>query len=71
MTKGEKIIAEAQKQDLEGAKWTDKSFLERAYKWIEENIDLYAEVKINIMSGHPEIQLTNDFKENFIKAMKG
>lgn len=71
MKREEEIITEAQKHGLEGAKWADKSFLERAYKWIEENIDLYAEVKINVKSGYPEIQLTNDFKENFIKAMKG
>lgn len=84
MKREEEIITEAQKHGLncmshinyqdgfiDGAKWADKSFLERAYKWIEENIDLYAEVKINVKSGYPEIQLTNNFKENFIKAMKG
>ena len=60
-----------EKAYIESAKWADESFLERAYNWLNENIDLYAEVKLNAKSGYPEIQLTNDFKENFIKAMKG
>lgn len=60
----------AKESFIEGAKWADKTMIEKACKWIKENIDIYAEVVINHKSNYPEIVMCDTFEENFKKAME-
>ena len=52
-----------------GAKYADKTMLDRACEWLKENIDLYAYESSN--THYPEIKLTECFEEAFRQAMKG
>jgi phosphohistidine swiveling domain-containing protein len=49
---------------VEGAKWADKTMIEKMYKWLESNIDKHT------MIDGDKIVLTKSFKEDFIKAME-
>lgn len=53
----------------EGARWADKTMLDRACEWLKENIDLYAYESSN--THYPEIKLTECFEEAFRQAMEG
>ena len=53
-----------------GAKWADKTMIDKACDWIKENIDIYAEVVINTKSSYPEIVMCSTFEKNFKKAME-
>lgn len=55
----------------EGAKFADKTMLDRACEWLKENIDLYSYNAFNTKSGYPEITLTDEFETAFRQAMKG
>ena len=54
-----------------GAEWADSTMLDRACKWLKENIDLYTFEGISIKSGFTEIKLTDVFETAFRQAMKG
>lgn len=53
----------------QGAKWVDKTIIEKACEWIKENIDTYAKVVIDPKSHYPEIVMCDTFEKNFKKAM--
>ena len=55
----------------EGAKWADKTMLDRACEWLKYNIDLYSEAAFSIKSGYTEITLTDKFETAFRQAMEG
>lgn len=55
---------------IEGAKWADKTMVEKACEWLKENIDIYAKVVINTKSKYPEIVMCDTFEKNFKKAME-
>ena len=84
MTRKEEIVSQAVKEQsqlyqppewragfISGAKWADKTMLDRACEWLAENIDLYAFEGISIKSGFTEIKLTDDFEDAFRQAMEG
>lgn len=52
----------------QGAKWADKTMLEKACEWLQTNIDNYSRVTINVYS-KPIIELTEDFENSFKQAM--
>ena len=54
----------------DGAKWADKTMVEKACEWLKENIDIYAKVVINPESHYPEITTCDTFEKNFKKAME-
>ena len=54
----------------EGAKWADKTMIEKACKWLKENIDLVAMDTVNVRSGYHEIVMMNDFERKFREAME-
>mgnify|MGYP003424509470 CR=1 FL=1 len=54
----------------EGAKWADKTMIDKACKWLEENIDLVAMDTVNVRSGYHEIVMMNDFERKFREAME-
>ena len=54
---------------IQGAEWADKTMIEKACRWLEENIDAYSKVVI-VENSIPTIVLTEDFKTNFKKAME-
>ena len=54
----------------DGAKWADKTMIEKACEWLKENIDIYAKVVINPKSHYPEITTCDTFEKNFKKAME-
>lgn len=60
-----KLNADSFKQ---GAKWADKTMIEKACEWLEENIDTYSKVII-VENSIPTIVLTEDFKNAFTKAI--
>ena len=47
------------------------TMLDKAVRWLEENIDLYAMDTISAKSGYHQIVLTREFEEAFRQAMKG
>lgn len=55
----------------EGAKYADKTMLDRACEWLKNNIDLYSETAFSIKSGYTEITLTDNFETAFRQAMEG
>ena len=56
---------------IKGAKYADKTMLDRACEWLKENIDLYTFEGISIKSGYTEIKLTECFETAFRQAMEG
>jgi hypothetical protein len=56
---------------ISGAKWADKTMLDRACEWLKENIDLYSYNAFNKKSGYPEMTLTEVFETAFRQAMEG
>lgn len=52
----------------QGAKWADKTMIEKACEWLQTNIDNYSRVVINVCS-KPIIELTEDFENSFKQAM--
>lgn len=54
-----------------GAAYADRTMLDRACKWLKENIDLYSDTAFSIKSGYPEITLTDEFETAFRQAMEG
>lgn len=54
---------------LEMMKQRDKRLIEKACKWLKENIDTYAKVVINPKSHYPEIVMCDTFEKNFKKVM--
>ena len=84
MTRKEEILSQAVKEQsqlyqppewragfISGAKWADKTMLDRACEWLKNNIDLYSETAFSIKSGYTEITLTDEFETAFRQAMKG
>lgn len=63
---GKELLYVAQKT----AERTKKEIISKAYDWIKENIDMYAEVVINHKSSYPEIVICSTFEKNFKKAME-
>lgn len=55
---------------IESAKWADKTMIEKACKWLKENIDLVAMDTVNARSGYHEIVMMNDFERKFREAME-
>lgn len=53
---------------IEGAKWADKTMIEKVCKWLKENIDAYSTVTIKENS-IPVIVLTEDFERAFKQAI--
>lgn len=49
---------------VEGAKWADKTMIEKMYEWLENNIDKYT------MVDGDKIVLSKSFKEDFMKVME-
>ena len=83
MTREEQIIEEAQKHGLncmsrinyqdgfiEGAKWADKTMIDKACEWLRANIDLYADTRRSLFSNYQEVYLTDNFETEFRKAME-
>ena len=56
---------------MEIAQWADRTMLDKAVRWLEENIDLYAMDTISAKSGYHQIVLTREFEEAFRQAMEG
>lgn len=56
---------------LVGAKWADKTMIDKACDWLKENIDLYSYNAFNTKSSYTEITLTDEFENAFRQAMKG
>ena len=56
---------------IKGAEFADRTMLDKAARWLEENIDLYAMDTISAKSGYHQIVLTREFEEAFRQAMKG
>lgn len=54
----------------QGAEWADKTMIDKACEWMEENIDIYAKVVINPKSHYPEIVMCDSFEKSFKKAME-
>lgn len=54
---------------LTGARWADKTLLDKACEWLKENIDAYGKVVI-VENSIPTIKLLDDFEINFRKAME-
>lgn len=50
--------------------FAEQKTIERACELIKENIDIYAEVAINLKSSYPEIVMRNTFEKNFKQAME-
>ena len=55
---------------IEGAKWADKTMIDKTIKWIKENIDLVAMDTVSARSGYHEIVMMNDFEQKFREAME-
>ena len=55
---------------IQGAEWADKTMIEKACKWLKENIDLVAMDTVNARSGYHEIVMMNDFERKFREAME-
>lgn len=55
---------------IDGAKWADKTMIDKACKWLKENIDLVAMDTVNARSGYHEIVMMNDFERKFREAME-
>ena len=55
---------------IRGAKWADKTMIEKACEWLKENIDWYSYIAFNTKSGYTEITLTNEFETAFRQAME-
>lgn len=59
-----------------GAKWADEHpkegmvSLDKVSKWLQSNIDLYANTRPSLQSSYQEVYLTDDFEKNFRKAME-
>lgn len=47
-----------------------QEFIEKACKWMKENIDLVAMDTVNARSGYHEIVMMNDFERKFREAME-
>ena len=60
----------AKESFIEGAKWADKTMLEKICEWLRDNIDMYAEVVLKSNAFYPEIVMCDTFEENFKKAME-
>lgn len=54
----------------DGVRLADKTMIEKACKWLEENIDLVAMDTVNARSGYHEIVMMNDFERKFREAME-
>lgn len=59
-----------EKAFVQGAKWADETMIDKAIKWIKENIDLVAMDTVSARSGYHEIVMMNDFEQKFRKAME-
>lgn len=79
MTREEEIEKEAHRVSnngdeytsfIQGAEWADKTMIEKACKWLKENIDLVAMDTVNARSGHHEIVMMNVFERKFREAME-
>lgn len=79
MTREEQIEKEAHRVSynsdeygsfIQGAEWADETMIEKAIKWIKENIDLVAMDTVSARSGYHEIVMMNDFEQKFRKAME-
>ena len=81
MTRGEEIINAASEYGCldkgetllaftKGAKWADKTMIEKVCEWLRDNIDMYAEVVLKSNAFYPEIVMCDTFEKNFIKAME-
>lgn len=79
MTRQEQIEKEAHRVSnngdeytsfIQGAEWADKTMIEKACKWLKENIDLVAMDTVNARSGYHEIVMMNDFERKFREAME-
>lgn len=55
---------------VETARWADKTMIDKACEWMEENIDIYAKVVINPKSHYPEIVMCDSFEKSFKKTME-
>lgn len=55
---------------IEGAKWADKTMIEKVCKWLRANIDLYADTRRSFSSNYQEVYLTDNFETEFRKAME-
>ena len=55
---------------IAGAKWADKTMIEKACDWLKENIDLYSYNAFNTTSCYTEIKLTDVFETAFRQAME-
>lgn len=56
---------------IAGFEIADKTMLDRACKWLKENIDLYSYNAFNTKSAYTEITLTDEFETAFKQAMEG
>ena len=54
----------------DGAKWANRTMIEKAIKWIEENIDLVAMDTVSAKSGYHQIEMMQDFEQKFREAMQ-
>ena len=56
---------------IAGANWADKTMIDKAFEWIEENIGGYEDIYYDV-GGYvnPEFH-TEEFIKDFKKAMKG
>lgn len=54
-----------------GWRAADESMIDKACKWLKENIDLYSYNAFNKKSGYTEVTLTDVFELAFRQTMKG
>ena len=56
---------------ITGFEIADHTMLDKAIRWLKENIDLYAMDTISARTGYHQIVLTRDFETAFRQAMEG
>ena len=54
----------------DGAKWADKTMIDKACTWLRANIDLYTDTRRSFLSNYQEVYLTDNFEKEFRKAMQ-
>lgn len=55
---------------VETAEWADSTIIEKAIKWLKENIDLVAMDTVSARSGYHQIVMMQDFEQKFREAMQ-
>lgn len=55
---------------IEGAKWSDKTIIDKACEWLKENVNKYSYVMKVGDTEYKEVHFTDSLIEDFVKAME-